>query len=263
MDCTKVSFDGSQFVRLYFISFYFIIQTGQSSMLTGKNQQISKSLENVWQTAWRFTQADVQISADVRIARELNPSHISDSDFLRQCAWAIFGARRPYEVLKSRWPALERAFYHWEVSRVVAESDSVKFQVLKILNSPRKVEGILKIAKWLDKNGWTTIHTQFLDFIKVDEQGNPVISEDLLKWFDQLPWIGQTLAAYIAKDLGVGSIKDDIWMRRLAGWLGYTRDKIGVWKMALDVQVLNNEKINVIDTVLWNWARTQQWLSSY
>ena len=156
---------------------------------------------------------------------------------------------------------MERAFFCWDVGQVVAQSDSVKTQVLQVLNSPKKVDGVLKIAKWLNRQGWPAIHANFLGLAKVDGQGNPLVTDDLLKWLDQLPWVGRTLAAYIAKDLGVGSIKDDVWMRRLAGWLDYSPDTTGVWKMALDIQVISNERINVIDTVLWNWARTQQWLA--
>jgi hypothetical protein len=230
-------------------------------MIAGENPPQPTSIEDVWQTAWRFAEADDRVIADLRIPRRLNPSQVTDSNFLRQCSWAIFGARRPYEVLKSRWPAMEKAFFYWDVSQVVEKSDLVKAQVLRILNSPRKVDGVLNIAKWLNRQGWPVVRAKLLDLINVYEHGNPVITNDLLKWLDQLPWIGRTLAAYIAKDLGVSSIKDDVRMRRLAGWLGYSGDATGVWKMALDMQVLSNEKINVIDTVLWNWVRTQQWLA--
>ena len=230
-------------------------------MIGGGNSPKTTNIKEVWQAAWRFTETDERVSADLRIAQRLNPSQVTDSDFLRQCAWAIFGARRPYEVLKIRWAAIEKAFFYWDVSQIVAQSDSAKAQVLRILNSPRKVDGVLNIAKWLNSQGWPIVHTKFLSLLHVDEHSNYIVTNDLLKWLDQLPWIGRTLAAYIAKDLGVSSIKDDVWMRRLAGWLGYIPDTSGVWEMALDMQVLSNEKINVIDTVLWNWARTQQWLA--
>ncbi len=230
-------------------------------MITGEDMPKPTSLEDVWQTAWWFAEADDRISADVRTARGLNPSQVTDSDFLRQCAWAIFGARRPYEVLKTRWPAIEKTFFYWDVGKVVAQSDSVKSQTLRVLNSPKKVDGVLKIAQWLNRQGWPAVRVKLLGLAKVDEQGNSLVTDGLLRWFDQLPWVGRTLAAYIAKDLGISSIKDDVWMRRLAGWLGYSPDATGVWKMALDIQVLSNEKINVIDTVLWNWARTQPWLA--
>lgn len=148
------------------------------------------------------------------------------------------------------------------VPNVLAKnSDSIKMRTLQVLNSPRKVDGVLRIAQWLNREGWTAVHTKFLGFLKVDEKGNFLVTDDALRWLDQLPWVGRTLAAYIAKDLGVGSIKDDVWMRRLAGWLGYSPNTAGVWEMALETQILSNEKINVIDTILWNWARTQRWLA--
>ena len=218
------------------------------------------SIEHVWQTALRFAETDSEVLSDLEKARRLNPSQVTDSDFLRQCAWSILGARRRNEILKSRWLAIEKAFFYWDVSKIVAQSASVQAEVLRVLNSPRKVKGILDIAELLNRQ-WPRMRREFLDRINLDEHGNPVVTDDLLKWLDQLPWVGRTLAAYIAKDLGVSSIKDDVWMRRLAMWLGYSPDAAGVWKMALDMQLLSNEKINVIDTVLWNWARRQQWLA--
>jgi hypothetical protein len=230
-------------------------------MIAGGDVPRSTCIREVWNKAWRFAENDERVSADVYRAQRLNPSQVTASDFLRQCAWAIFGARRRYEVLEKRWSAIERAFYYWNVRKVVEQSDSVRAQVLGVLNSPRKVDAVLEIAKWLTERTWPTIRAEFLSLVRVDQQGNPVATDDLLEWFDQLPWVGQTLAAYIAKDLGIGSIKDDLWMRRLAGWLGYSANTAGVWRMALDIQVLSEQKINVIDTVLWNWAKNQKRLA--
>lgn len=229
-------------------------------MITGRDISRPACIEDVWDRAWRFAEANERVSADVLRTQRLNPSEVTVSDFLRQCAWAIFGARRRYEVLEKRWPAIERAFCYWNVRKVVEQSDLVRIEVLRVLNSPRKVDAVLEIAEWLAERTWPAVHAEFLSLAGIDQQGNLVATNDLLEWFDQLPWIGHTLAAYIAKDLGIGSIKDDLWMRRLAGWLGYSPDTAGVWKMALDIQVLSEQKINVIDTVLWNWAKNQKWL---
>ena len=35
----------------------------------------------------------------------------------------------------------------------------------------------------------------------MDRQWNYIVTDELLKWLDQLPWIGPILAAYIAKNL--------------------------------------------------------------
>jgi len=230
-------------------------------MIAGADIPTPACIEDVWGRAWRFAQADERVSKDVKRAQRLTPSQVSPSDFLCECAWAVLGARRHYEVLEKRWPAIEKAFCHWDVRKVVKQSASVRTKALQALNSPRKVDGVLKIARWLDEKTWPVVRAEFLSRVTADHQDTPAVTDDLLKWLDRLPWIGQTLAAYIAKNLGIGSIKDDVWMCRLADRLGYSPDAAGVWKMALDIQVFSKQRINVIDTVLWNWARNQKWLA--
>ena len=229
-------------------------------MTGGVDVPLPACIEDVWERAWRLAEADERISADVQRAQRLDPSQVTSSDFLRECAWAVLGARRHYEVLAKRWPAIEKAFCSWDVRKVVEQNDSVRASALLALNSPRKVDGVLKIARWMEERTWPVIRAEFLGLVGVDEHGNTSITDELLKWLDRLPWIGSTLSAYIAKNLGIGSIKDDVWMCRLADRLGYTPDAAGVWTMALDIQAFSNQRINVIDTVLWNWARDQTWL---
>jgi hypothetical protein len=69
------------------------------------------SIEHVWQRALQFAVTDSEVLSDLEKARRLNPSQVTDSDFLRQCAWSILGARRRNEILKSRWLAIEKAFF--------------------------------------------------------------------------------------------------------------------------------------------------------
>lgn len=221
---------------------------------------VPRNIEGVWKAAYQFAKQNPKIWADVMVAQERNPLEISDSDFLRECAWAIYGAGFKISVLDKMWPDIQKAFLYWDVSKIVEHCESVRMEVLQINGHKGKVNSIIKIAKWLNEQGWHTVHTKFLSLAIKDNQGNPVITDDLLNWLDQLPWIGQTLAAYVAKDLGVESIKPDRRICRLANWLGYSPDADGVWQMALDTQAISGKKINVIDTVLWNWASKQDWL---
>ena len=233
----------------------------EQSEITGAPLSSPTRLADVWKTAMRFAETDKRMLCDIQKARSIDPSQVACSDFLRECAWAILGARRSYEeVLKPRWPDIEKAFFHWDIQRIVTQAELARTQVLQVLNSPRKVNGIIEIARWLNKQGWTTVRAEFLRRLKADSRGGFMVTDELLKWLDQLPWVGRTLAAYIAKNLGISSIKDDVWMCRLAGWLDYSPNTSGVWQMARDMQVISGEKVNVIDTVLWNWAKTQKCL---
>jgi len=165
------------------------------------------------------------------------------------------------EVLEKRWQQMEEALGHWNVAEIVYHRAAVRNEVLKILNSPRKVDAVLDIAAWLHEEGWDVVHSEILKRTAHDERGNIVVTPELLSWLDELPYVGTIMAAFVAKNLGISSIKDDVWMRRLAKWLGYTADANGVWAMAMRIQEITGEKLNVIDTVLWNWARKQNWLA--
>ena len=94
--------------------------------------------------------------------------------------------------------------------------------------------------------------------MEYDQNGFTVETPELIKYLDGLPFVGPVLASYIAKNMGVGAIKPDIFMIRLAKHLGYGCDKSGVDTMAGVFQKICGEKINVIDTVLWNWAKVPQ-----
>lgn len=229
-------------------------------MCTVEENAKPKTIEEVWTAALEFAQNDERVWADVERARALDPAQTSESDFLRECTWAIFGARFPYKALARRWPALEEAFCNWRVADIVAQRETVRADALKILNHKGKIDAVLEIAQWLNAQEWCAVHKQILGLCERDRRGDLVVTDDLIKWLDKRPYVGPTLAAYIAKDVGIGSVKDDKWMCRLAGHLGYIRNTTGVWRMARDVQVFADEKLNVIDTVLWNWAMKQEWL---
>ncbi|MDP2727678.1 MAG: hypothetical protein Q8P59_09055 [Dehalococcoidia bacterium] len=218
---------------------------------------LPRGLGTVWATALAHASRDERVSKDVQVARERDPASVTRTDFLRECAWAIFGGGVRFQTLMPKWPHLEKAFRQWDVERVMAEAADVRAEVLGIWNHRGKVEAVLAIASKVSGDGWSEVATRFVDGLESDVRGNLRLSRDLICYLDGFPWVGPTLAAYIAKNLGAASIKPDIWMRRLALWLGYQGDPVGVWQMALDIQALTGEKINVVDTVLWNWARVQ------
>lgn len=219
---------------------------------------LPKDLAQIWDAAYQHADQDERVTQDIARANGLDVTKVTSSDFLRECAWAIFGARYPFSALEKRWPDLQQVFLRWNVREVVAQAPEVEQQAVQIIGYRRKVKGVLANAARINTEGWPTVRSTLLRLLLRDEVGNPMESPELITYLDSFRWIGPTLASYIAKNLGVGSIKDDRWMLRLAKWLGYQPDKSGVWDMARDFQSLRGEKINVIDTVLWNWASVPQ-----
>ncbi len=219
-----------------------------------------RTIEAVWAVAWQCAQNDERVWADVERARGLDPAQTSECDFMRECAWAIFGAAFDSETLAKLWPVLEEAFCNWCVADIVAQREIVRARALEVFNHEKKVDAVLEIAQWLYAQKWSDVRDTLLSLCERDRRGDLVVTDRLIRWLDERRYVGPTLAAYIAKDVGIGSVKDDRVMRRLAKYLGYSPDEAGVRRMARDVQSFVNEKLNVIDTVLWNWAMEQEWL---
>ena len=65
------------------------------------------------------------------------------------------------------------------------------------------------------------------------------------------------MATFISKNISAASIKPDIWMIRLAEWMGFPSNKKGVMAAARDFQIECRENIQTIDTALWNRAKRQ------
>ena len=219
---------------------------------------LSKSLDEIWRLAYSHTMQNETITADVQRARTLDFKDITGPDFIKQCAWAIYGAAFSYRTLARYWDTLQEAYLHWDVHEITAQYGTVREIALRSINNSRKVNAILSIASDLEKRGWTEVKATLQGFISYDLRGNPVETPALIDHLDRLPNVGPVLATYIAKNIGLGAIKPDIWMMRLNEHLGYSPDKPGVNAMALDFQSICGEKINVIDTVLWNWAMVPQ-----
>lgn len=229
-------------------------------MICSKGCTRLTSLEGIWKKALQLAESDKKVSADIRKARALNPWHMTETDFLRQCARAVLGARRRYGALEKWWADMERVFFKWDIGRIVEEPESVKARALQVLNSPKRVDEVIEIARWLKEREWPAVHAELLGFIRKDKGGNPAVTKELIGWLDRVPGVGRALASSIARDLVIGRIRDDVWMCRLAGWLGYSADRSGVWQMSLEIQIISGEKISVIDVALRNWTKTQEWL---
>jgi hypothetical protein len=106
--------------------------------------------------------------------------------------------------------------------------------------------------------GWPNIQKRVLQGLRVEGK-NILPGDELIQWLDTLPMVGCTVALYIAKNLGFDVAKDDMWLRRIAKNFGYVNasgeaDCHCVQKFIADISRLVDERISVVETVLWNAA---------
>lgn len=211
--------------------------------------------KRIWDLAWDHAMGNETIIQDIDRSQKLDVKNVTDSGFLHECAWAIFGGGFRISILERIFPRLKEAYLSFDLNQIAQHAQQVEKNALQAFGNKRKVKAVLKIADIINSQGWPKVRSDLLELPEWDAQGNPWVSQSLLDYLDEFPQVGQTLASYIAKNIGVSSIKPDIWMLRLAEHLGHEYNVSGVWDMARAMRSINGETINVIDTVLWNWAR--------
>ena len=220
----------------------------------------------LWARATCAILTDQRVIRDVLRQRDRDPNKVSDKDFLRECAWAIYNSGVAFKTVEGKWDRIGEAFLGWDYQCIsqnknVARTDALQ-DGLRVRNSVRKVDAIISIAQWMNQTGWATIRKQLLNGLRQDEHGNFMPSDDLIPYLDDLPMIGETNARFIAQNLGYDLAKPDRWLKWLAAKFGYTEDAKGVQQFASDISKLVLERISVVDTVLWNACSSGANLSS-
>ena len=114
------------------------------------------------------------------------------------------------------------------------------------------MDAVVNIPKRVKRERWPSVQTRFVEACQSTD-GHAA----LVQYLDDYPFIGPVVASYVAKNMGVPAIKADLWMLRLASHLGYPASDDRVRDMGLAFVRSTGEPLNVVDTVLWNWARSQ------
>lgn len=217
----------------------------------------------LWARAIRGTVGDPRVVRDILIQRARDPSKIGDSDFFRECAWAVYTAAVKMKVVEERWTQIEQAFLRWDYQEICKHEASVRSAAMRIpvRNYRRKVDAVIAIAHWMCQEGWDTIANKLQGGLTRDTQGNYVPAQGIIPYLDRRPMIGETNAIFVLKNLGYDVAKPDMLLKRLAAKFGYPGDTDGVQRFALDISGLTLERVSVVETVLWNAVSSKAALS--
>jgi len=205
----------------------------------------------LWVRAIRAILDNTGVIEDILVQRKRNPHEVSDKQFLKECAWAIYNSWTSFKSVKGKWDQIEQAFLGWDYQQISQNVNSVRQAAPPVRNSTRKVDAVISIARRMTQIGWTTIRKQLLSGLRQDTRGNFVPDPELIKYLDRLPMIGETNAIYILKNLGYDVAKPDKQLKKLVAKFGYPPDTSGVQQFASDISELVLECISVVDTVLW------------
>jgi hypothetical protein len=104
--------------------------------------------------------------------------------------------------------------------------------LLKIFNNTNKMSAVLKI--------WNNRQQITVDYYKIKTDENKMI------YLKSLPFIGTITVNHIARNLGINTVKPDVWIIRLATALNISYEK-------MFAKIANNTDLPIgyIDIILW------------
>jgi len=214
-------------------------------------------LVSLYQKAFSAVSGNPQIMQDVFCARVLNPYTIKPDVFVCEYAWAVFNSGMKMEIIKGKWPLLERIFKHWDYNAICQNKSLIHKEALVAFNHAGKIEAVLHVADFISKNGWATVRSAILAGL-MRSSNNIYPSQQFFDYIRKLPrpnWMGPTNSRFLAKNLGFDLAKDDRHMKRLASQNGYPANAQGVQCFAEKISQCVGERVSVVETVLWNASK--------
>jgi hypothetical protein len=190
--------------------------------------------------AYLFAKKDVlgSIYRKELIFLRQTPEDVSESDFLRELAWAVLSGGMAEAVIRAKFPAISQSFLEWESAQRISENaEECVAQALCHFRHEGKVRAIATAATML------CAAVSFNAF-KIGILSDPI---DALQCF---PYIGPITAFHVAKNIGVKVAKPDRHLARLARSNGFG----SVDEFCRTIADFLGEDIRLIDSVLWRFA---------
>ncbi|MEK6154593.1 hypothetical protein WIW50_15085 [Flavobacteriaceae bacterium 3-367] len=171
----------------------------------------------------------------------LHIDNIEESTYLREAAWVILSSGMRESVIRKVFPLISASFYNWESSFIIISNQDFCFSsAMKDFANPKKLKAILRIAE--------IVHTEGFESVLQS------IRQEKLAYITRLPFMGPATGYHFAKNIGLDVTKPDRHLIRIASNLGYNCPH----KLCLDISEVTDEKLSVIDLVLWRYAVTDK-----
>ena len=162
---------------------------------------------------------------------------ITESDFLREAAWVIASSGLREQCVRKFFPAIEEAHLRWvSAAAIVADAEGCRTRALRVFANTRKVDSILRLVRCVDDVGFMEVKHRLQD------QG--------LLYIRQLPYMGPATSCHLAKSIGMDVAKPDRHLCRIAALAGYA----DVHRMCRDIAEIVDERVSVVDLVLWRFS---------
>ncbi|MBI4202460.1 MAG: hypothetical protein HY532_05030 [Chloroflexi bacterium] len=190
--------------------------------------------------------------AELRYFQSLNPTKITRDLFFRGYCHGNLTSHFKDSIVQSLYhQGLSRALKDYDIEAICKSPDKVRSDALRFIKHPRKIEGIIRVAYWLCvTKHWDELKLQMLtgnvDYLQEAK------NQDGTKTF---PFMGHTTKYLPARNVGLDCAKPDVHMKRAAGHCGHSPTKNGVITFVEAIRGGTEERLGVIDYVIWEYMR--------
>lgn len=180
-------------------------------------------------------------SDEIEWQDNLHIDNIKESTFIREAAWVILSSGMRETVVRKVFPMISASFFNWEsASEIVKNKEFCFSAAMESFGNTKKINAILKIADVINSNGFKVV----LESIKREE----------LAYICTFPFMGPATGYHFAKNIGLDVAKPDRHLVRIASSLGYNCPH----QLCSDISGITDEKLSVVDLVLWRYAVTDK-----
>ncbi|MDE2716884.1 MAG: hypothetical protein OXI33_07700 [Chloroflexota bacterium] len=162
---------------------------------------------------------------------------VGEAEFLRESAWVVLSSGFRESVVRKCFDKVSDAFLGWEDARLIhSRRKECVNAAVRVFGNRRKLEAITQIVE------------------KVAREGVEAIKEGIraqgVDYLGRLPYIGPVTSYHLAKNLGLGVVKPDRHLVRMATASGHHTVVEMCSKIAEEV----GDSLPVVDIVLWRYA---------
>ena len=188
------------------------------------------TLDELYETAYLYTRE--RCSEQIAYFRQLRLEHVTPELFWREYVWGLYTSGFKASIVTKIYPRLIEAF--GPLGELAAPEIIVQ-RVIGVFGNKRKAAAGSVVKCSLETFTWTKFRSMYCDSIEK---------------LQSLPYVGKITKYHLARNLGYDVCKPDLHLCRLARYFSYEDPE----RMCAALSITNNERIGVVDYVLWNWC---------
>jgi hypothetical protein len=167
---------------------------------------------------------------------EIHLDNLTEQIFLEELSWVILSSGMNEKIVKKIFPVLKQHLFGFEINQIVMKKLFCYDNCIKVFNHSGKINAILYAAEHINTHSFQII----MQRLKIEG----------INYLLEFPYLGNATAYHFAKNIGMNVAKPDRHLIRIASALGYDSPH----QLCNDISLSIDEKISLIDLVLWRYA---------